>query len=483
MRDKQKYLRLFLGVFSVVFFWLFRNYDIDRKNSRWDIHIPEELLDTEFASDFSSQIPVIYIESDDTKLLTDPDTTVYPVRGEINSSLYVYYLSKDNGENTLATIPDQVFDNSRVKIRGRSSSTKPKRPFAIELRDDEGVPVNRQFINFEKESDFVLHAPYMDKSCIKNYFAFTLASFMPGLDYVSEVQPVELIINETGTPVEAEDYQGVYLAIEKIKTGINRVPIEGFVLKDTLEEQLESGGGYIYRRDKYDEGTDTALLLPMTPKYYEYQVYYPKEDELTQEAADMIYQEICFYEDILYNGTFEEFEKYFDVDSFVDMILLCELIGHTESFTGSTYFYRLPGGKLCRGPPWDYDVSLGANTTTFIQYSQSRLERAFLYHPEFLEMFKQRWVEYRSDGGIFSDEVLFGLIDYCVESIGEDALDRNAQRYPELFDGQTYIPANYRYFTSWQEEIQYIKDFLAERLEYLDAAFAAETIETLPGKE
>ena len=66
MAKNQKYLRIFLGLFSVVFFALFRNSDIDYKNDQWDIHIDTALLDTEFAENFSSQLPVLYIETEDS---------------------------------------------------------------------------------------------------------------------------------------------------------------------------------------------------------------------------------------------------------------------------------------------------------------------------------------------------------------------------------------------------------------------------------
>ena len=486
MPKQQKILRIVLGAFSVVFLLCFHDYDVDYKNSLWNVHIAEEQLDTDFAQSYSSQLPIVYVESENSTVLTEPNESTYPRRGEDTVSIYTYYLNKDNGKNSLFTIPDQVFEYNRFKIRGRSSSVQPKRPYAIELQDENGLRVNRKFINFDKESDYVLHAPYIDKSCIRNYFTYTLASTI--LDYVPRAQPVELIINQKGTSVDEEDYKGIYLAVEKIKTGTNRVPIKEFVLKDTLEEQLKYGGGYIFRRDKFDESSDTALLLPMTEYYYEFQIYSPKEEELTEEAADMIYQEICFYEKVLYEGTFEELEKYFDIDSFIDMILLNELVNHSESFTGSTYFYRLPGGKLCRGPPWDYDISMGVNQhpngmKSNLMFEKSRLERVFLHHPEFLERLKERWAEYRQEGGIFSETALFRLYDYCVETIGEDAFERNANRYPELFDGNTSILGNVNKFTSWHDELDHIKNFIVARGEYLDEVWAEITVADLPGKE
>lgn len=486
--DRRQALQLgaltFMAVGAGIFYHRYRDYDVDWKNEVWNIRVAEQETAEPFIRDFSSQLPVLYIQADDIEELMNPDPNVYPRRAEVIGNIYEY--NQKLTENDLFHIPNKVYDYARVKLRGRSSSTQPKRPYAIELQDEYGNSVNEEFLGFDKESDFVLHAPYIDKTCLKNYIAFTLASQL--FPYVSRVKPVELFINQTDTPVTFEDYKGVYLAIEKIKAGKNRVPIESLVLKDTLEEQLREGGGYIIRRDKFDEGSDTATMLPGLPYYYELQVVYPKEDEITPQAIDMLHQELSVYINALYEGSFEDLERYFDVDGFINMILFVEMIDHGESFTGSTYFYRLPGGKLCPGPPWDYDLSMGTGHSakgeqSKPRYMDSRLERSFLYHEEFTRRLKLRWKELRAEGGLFSDKNLALVADSCIENIGDAAFDRNAARWPELFDGKTEILTYRTFFTSWQEEVAFMRRYLVGRGAYLDKVYEELDISELPEKE
>ena len=88
------------------------------------------------------------------------------------------------------------------------------------------------------------------------------------------------------------------------------------------------------------------------------------------------------------------YKNYIDINSFVDLYLVSELIGHTEwQHPKSTYIYKDGnGGKLTFGPMWDYDW------TTFTQSSGWICKKALWYpyffnDPEFVKLVKSRWTD------------------------------------------------------------------------------------------
>ncbi len=449
---------------------LFGDFRLDFKNDRFHPRPSAAQLSSAYARDFSSTLPVVYIQTDEKAVLTQPDETVYPRRGEATCELMVF----DDGENALTDEPSQTYTNVRVKIRGRSSSTYEKRPYAVEFRDESGNPIERDFLGFDAESDFVLHAPYIDKSGLRNYLAYTLAGELMG--NAPACRLVEVFITDGDAPLEEADYAGIYLAVEKIKADSNTVGVTHFERKDTLEKQIADGGGYIIRRDKYDEGTDDVTILPATFQRYEYQVVFPKPLDLSEGEMMMIHHETMFFEDLVYYDTFAEMEKYIDIDSFVSAIMINEFTRNTEAFEGSAYFYRDVGGKFTAGPVWDFDLSL-SNAALFFSpegttYTEKRLEACYMEHPEFMALFVEKWFAQRAPGGTFSDEHLLAVFDGAVAQMGA-ALERNARRYPALFDGTTDVPGNIAHYASYEEELAHLREFMIERAAWMDAYFGA----------
>lgn len=444
--------------------------DIGHKNQALSQLIPEDERSA-FTESFSTGLPLIYISCEDIDALYpfwewSPDGPAMPPREPSMSSVYVF----NRAVNVLSDNATQQYSNVMIRLRGRTSSyvgEGAKRPFALEIQDSSGNTMDLPFLSLPADSDYVLHAPYIDKSCLRNYMAYTLAGEL--LDYTPRCQLVEVIINEAGTPVEADDYRGVYLLVEKIKAGTNRVPFKRFVSAPTLEQQLDYGGGYIVKIDAYEEGFDTSIQLPPTPNGTRYIIQSPKADKVTQDEVDKLYEELVFFEDVLYNGTYAELEQYFDLDSFVDFTLVILYCQKLEGFWGSTYFFRLPGGKFSAGPVWDYDIAFGNYYLDpwdiFLTYPSS-FEEALLSFPEFRTRLCERWHALRGSGGTFSEEHVLAVFDDAVAYIGDDAFTRNTARYPNLFlpgfYNNVHDPENY------VKELTIFRRYLIERGRWLD---------------
>lgn len=107
-----------------------------------------------------------------------------------------------------------VFDGYMgIEVRGASSQMFPKKNFGMETRDSVGGKLEVPLLGLPKEEDWILYAPYTDKSFIRDALTYKLGNDEGR--YAPRTKFVELFINS--------DYQGVYCVEEKsnaIRTGL-----------------------------------------------------------------------------------------------------------------------------------------------------------------------------------------------------------------------------------------------------------------------
>ena len=99
------------------------------------------------------------------------------------------------------------------------------------------------------DSDWVLHAPFaVDPALIRNQLAFQLSNEM-GM-WASNFRQIEMFLNLGDGTVSEDDYAGVYVLIEKIKQGPDRVDVAELTPDDNQEPEVT--GGYIWKIDRPD---------------------------------------------------------------------------------------------------------------------------------------------------------------------------------------------------------------------------------------
>ena len=60
------------------------------------------------------------------------------------------------------------------------------------------------------------------------------------------------------------------------------------------------------------------------------------------------------------------------------MYLIQELSASTDAFYASLFFYKDADGKLCAGPVWDMDLSLGSAWDMKVEANSSFVDRRYL---------------------------------------------------------------------------------------------------------
>lgn len=362
-----------------------------------------------------------------------------------------------------------------INVRGKSSGGFAKKQYHFETQDERGNDKVVSILGFVPESDWVLQGMYSDKSLMRNVLAYQWSNDLG--QWAAHTRLVELFLNSDDSAVTMGDYLGVYVFMEKIKVGPNRIDIATIGPEDNAEPEIS--GGYIIAKDKLDTddqtfGTSRGQTLIFKD---------PSGPELTQAQKDWIRNYVNTFEAALYGANFADpasgYAKFIDVNSFIDNHMVVELTKNIDGFRLSTYFHKDRNGKLVMGPVWDYDLSLGNanyndgwNATNW--YNRLLGDGDYPYwrrlfeDPEFKLRYADRWFSARR--GVFTADRLLGMVESYATLLDEPAV-RNYGRWPTL---GVYVWPNWFIAKTYREEITWMKGWIADRLTWMDSQIALE---------
>ena len=425
--------------------------------------LPPDWFESPFIFD-ESNLPIVVIDTDGQEILDDPRIVVH--MGIIDNDSAINNIDDPfNGYDGLISI----------EIRGSSSQMFPKKQYALETQDIDGENLNVSILGMPEENDWILHAPYSDKSLLRNFLAYELARDMGR--YASRTRFCELVING--------DYKGLYIFMEKIKRDNNRVDISKLNPDETTGDDLT--GGYIVKVDKWDgENNDGWWSASPLPEYDGtwYQYHYPKPDDIVDEQKDYINNYITDFELLLASEAYNDPDAgYYDqvnLESFIDVSLMSEISKNVDAYRLSAYMYKdkdSEDGRLTMGPIWDYNLAFGnadyydgwdpAGWQLDVELGGDPFKIPFWWYriwddETFRDAFNQRWQELRQT--VFSEEYIMNMIDSTIAVIDE-AQVRNFQRWPIL---EEYVWPNAYVGGSYENEIDYLTDWITARLDWMD---------------
>ncbi len=362
-----------------------------------------------------------------------------------------------------------------IKKRGRSTGSQAKPQYGFEVWDENNRDRDAAILGMPADSDWILYAPYTyDRALINNAFVYDLSNQIGR--YAVRTRFVEMYVNSNDGTVSASDYVGLYIFMEKIKRGEERVNVEKLEPWDSTEPRIS--GGYMIKIDQVDPGDRGFRTARGNPTYGDGTFCYvdPKEAEITTAQSAWIRGYLDAFENALYGLDFANpqtgYAQYIDVDCFIDHNLLNMLAMNVDALRLSTYLYKSRGGKLEMGPVWDFDRALdsadgrdnnaqswhgtgdGSDYLNYIWWDR------FFKDANFWQKYIDRWYELRA--GPFSTASLNVTIDSMANEIRE-AQARNYQKWP----GQG--PR----FGGFQGEIDHLKQWLQMRCTWVDSQFVA----------
>ena len=427
-----------------------------------------------------SNLPIIEINSNGEEITDE---------GRVEASMKIYF-KEDGSTNSINDVPNNFDGTIGIKLRGQTSLFLfDKKSYSLETKNEAGQDSTYNLLGMPKEKDWVLHGPFSDKSLMRNALLYTMADDI--LAYSPRVQMVEIIVNN--------DYKGVYLFTEKIKRDDSRVDIAK--LRDEDIDGLEVTGGYILKFDKAEQEEigwmSSYSISEAQPSNFIYD--YPSWDDIVPEQKTYIKNWMTQFEDVLASNNFadpvEGYSKYINVESFIDHMLLNELSRNVDGYRLSTFMYKTKDkvddlGQLYMGPVWDYNLAFGNadycrgwdtggwaynfNEDCSDDYWQVHFWwKRLLEDPIFEAEVKEKWMKLRN--GKFSNANINAWID-GFEAQLEVPQARNFQRWPVL---GIYVWPNKFIGDTYQEEVDYLRIWLMERLYWMDQDFDIElSVET-----
>ncbi|MBI9016778.1 MAG: lamin tail domain-containing protein [Phycisphaerae bacterium] len=412
--------------------------------------------------DFSSDLPVIVLENFGTGGYSDG----------LRKTADLQIFEPIDGITQLTNDAELSF-RAGVKLRGSSTLWQPKKNYSIEAWDQYDNDKNISPFNMPGESDWILYAPYtFDRALIRNAFIFELSNQIGR--YAVRTRFCEVFVNTDGGDLTLDDYVGVYVFMEKIKRDKNRVDIEKLSTTDNLSPDIT--GGYMLKIDRADPGDTGFKTSYGIPEYSDAGTVsdvchvYPKESDLS--AAQMDWIRNIFIEDFetaLYGSNFNDpdlgYAQYINTDSFIDHHWLNELTKNADGLRLSNFMYKKRNGKLNMGPIWDFDRTMGcandnrpADPEGWYEFTDIDWYGRLFEDIDYMQKRIDRWQELRKNE--FSIDNLYAIIDSMATEIG-NAQVRNFDRWPDV----------YPRFDSWQGEVDYLKQWLADRVQWIDSNY------------
>ena len=352
----------------------------------------------------------------------------------------------DNGQGNLnyadtVSHPGQRIDYAgHIALRYRGNSTyndSPKKPYSFRTMDGTlkyGSKKKVKILGMGKDDNWALMAPYSDKSMMRDMLTYEL--MRPWMEYTPQGRYCEVFLNGT--------YYGVYILCEVVSKGKHRLNLDkpgkhGDVLT----------GDYLMEVDCNDEPTYTSHYHPVSSKGVPYkdkviliQYKSPDLEELNERQLAYI------------NGRINQMEAAFASPSYRFKMVIWD----TNLAYGNT--------KNCDGwrtDTWIYqsnDVLYGAGEVYLVPFWWYRLNS----DPDYVAAVKERWAQMRAAN--LSESRIMATVDSLatlLTSHGAEA--RNSQAWPRW--GQ-YVWPNYYIAKDYQDEVAYLKQWLHERLAWMD---------------
>ena len=398
-------------------------------------------------------------------------------------------------------------DFEYIRVRGNYSFYPYKKSFHIRLNDGASI------LGMPSAKTWLLLASYADNSMLRNPLTFDLAA-AAGMNYTSEYRFADVYVNTV--------YYGTYILCEKVQANKNRVAVEDL---EKATEKLNEKDLSSYKRlgtNAYQRNTSKYYDIPNNPADVTggYLLQLELKDRYTSSASGFVtshgqaivmkspeyaskaqldyikgvvqsFENAVWAEDGIDPETGRHYSEIADMSSLVGKYMVEEIPKNVDGNKSSFYIYKYSDSvsdKLYFGPVWDYDIAYGNYTASY--YKERHLqsgeglmtaiddyERFYWYpqlykHADFVEAVKQAYRE-RFRPCLL---VILGLAEP-----GEDLGNlMSLSDYAQLLS-----PAAALNFTRWhtfnasefpvrtgadfEENIAYLRDFLTDRLNYLDA--------------
>ena len=348
------------------------------------------------------------------------------------------------GDSNFSEIIEQP---ATIHIRGNSTAGFSKKSYKIKFEEKQTV------FDMDNNKHWVLNANYDDKTMMRQYIGFEIARSLDGMAYSPKWRFVNFYLEG--------DYLGVYIMGQNIRQGKNRVNIT----------EMKAGatnitGGYIVELDgREDDLPELMFDVTSVIGTEHFTLVEPDEDIATPEHIEYISAHMTKAFESLRDTSTGEYEKYFDIDSFVDWYVCAEIckVVDWHGFA-SVYLYKdINDDKLYAGPVWDFLPGLGNCTNGGIYEPDGITMNSMWYSklknaPGFMDKVKERYKYFRENEDMLS---LIRKMEKYLDVAQKDNYDRWGNLKKVTWPNRTV-------FYNYSEYVDEFYDWYDARLKYLD---------------
>ena len=338
-----------------------------------------------------------------------------------------------------------------IRERGNYSRTFPKKPYRIKFDKKRNVldaPA--------KAKKWTLINNYGDKTLMRNLLAFELSKRM-GMPYTPYGRAVDVMLNG--------EYKGCYQLCDQIQVNKNRVEITEMTPQDVSGNALT--GGYLFEVDAYANQERSWFWSnqgnPVTIKS-------PDEDSIASAQFNYIKNH--------FNKMESQWQNYLDLNTFLRHFLVGELSGNTDTYWSVFMYKQRDDDIVYTGPVWDFDLAFDNDNRTYpvnskVDYiyrsggsctgnMRSFVDRIVIYNSVAKTRLLGLWDEVRQNG--LNQESLTDFVD-SLEAELEQSQELNFMRWPIM---NNMVHQNPRIWGSYAQEVQNVRRFIRERVEWMD---------------
>lgn len=434
---------------------------------------PEKVLDFQ-----SSNLPVVIINLEERMADKEEDRRVPGV---------IKILWNEDGTRNDSKDEPHYEGPIGIKYRGNSSyKTSDKKPFSVRTQDENGKKKKVPMLDMPADDDWALLAPYNDRSMIRDVLLFEL---MRGtFEYTPTGRHCELILNGV--------YQGVYILAARARQGENRINIKA----PTADEGIGLTGGYHLEMDRPDDPGFRGVI--QAKNLYEKNVYprvfyqhkYPDEEDLSEAQTEYIRNLVHSMERAIAGDDFKDpalgFRAYLDTVSLANLYIAQEFSKDVDAYRLSMPLYKYPDSIDTRFKftVWDFNGSMGVadyndswsyagwahNLNRFTDVTSGApvpwMFKHILQDEQFYGFLQDKWSAYREER--LSDDTILAKID-SLTTVLQESQERNFEIW-NRFD--RYVWPNYYYASSWEDEINYLKNWLLNRTMWIDSQWMEQEV-------
>ena len=446
-----------------------------------------------------TNLPIAFI---DTK---DDNNQPTPIHKDYRVAVRMKIIDNGDAPNYADTLahPGQRVDYEgwvAIKYRGNSSfKSAKKKPFGFKTlatSDVDGKKQKVEILGMPKDNDWVMLAPYHDRSLMRDVLMFEMAR--PYFEFTPKARHCELVLDGV--------YRGVYVICEKAGKGKNRLNLtdpgdEGDDVTGDFQLQVDGDDepNYTSKYPARDEKGRALLLKNKVHLQYKFPEY---DDMMPDHPAQLAYIQQCIdrMEDALNSDNFKDpltgYRKYIDVQSFVDNMLSQEFSANPDAYRRSTNIYKRrdsvdPRFKVTL---WDFNLAFGNSynepltNSSWLFYNDptTNLVRAspvpfwwqrLVEDPYYVDQLKKRWTEYRHKNYTLQN------INHKIDSLETmlnvgGASQRNYEAWPN-WNENIYLTINVA--KNYKDEIAYLRQWIERRMAWLDDKLGFDPSARIPG--